>query len=71
MMLHMDTPNSYTIRFDSNTTLSLFQMAENLGTTPDRVIAQALVLLKTVQGKKIILKEDKNPNSIEIKRYVK
>jgi hypothetical protein len=70
-MGRMNPSDSYTIKFDSGSTNRLMQMARKLGTTPSEVVAQALALLETVQGKKIILKDTGSNSSVEIKRYVK
>ncbi len=42
-------------------------MSQNMNVSVDRVIAQAIALLKLVQGRRVILKDDKE--SVELHNY--
>ncbi len=65
------TINALSIKFADEPLQELMTLAQQLQTTPVRVIAQAMVLLKKVQGKKIILREGDSDTQLVIDRYVK
>ncbi len=56
-------------QFDPKTAYFLQQMSETLKTTPEQVLAEALQLLKVVQGKQVILKDKDKSTNFEIKKY--
>ena len=57
------------INFKADSIEEVNQMAAKLGTTPAGVISQALALFRAAQGRKIILKDEKNNVDLEIKTY--
>lgn len=55
------------LTFTDESVRDLENLSQNLNTPVDRVIGQALALLKLVQGRKIILEDKKE--SVEISNY--
>lgn len=65
-----DKPQNPLYQFDPKTAYFLQQMSQTMGTTPENVLAEALQLLKVVQGKQVILKDkDNKSTNLEIKKY--
>jgi hypothetical protein len=57
------------INFKTESIEEVHRMAVKLGTSPAGVISQALALFRAAQGRKIVLKDEKNNVDLEIKTY--
>ena len=67
----MNEDQTLTIKFRGEYYQELMRLARELNTDPVDIIEKALVLLKKVQGKKIILKEDHSTLVTEINLFAR
>ena len=65
----IDQSQTQLFQFDPNANAVLQQMAQLLKMTPSQVLAEALQLLKTAQGRQVILKDKDTSTNLEIKKY--